>query len=326
MTPPSSPSRIGLGIWPEVTGPSSRRADPSRLERLLWHAVGAGAGWIDTAHVYDSGAGEAEIGRCLARMPKDSRPPVVTKGGIVVDRTAVRRAGTPVLEPLVLRAQLDASLRALGLEEVDTYLLHYPEEGDAPVEDAWAAVGAMATQGKAARIGLCAFGLDELRRCEAVRHVDVYLARLNPLDITSAMPILEWCAAHATEVVAWIPGDESRFMDPSISGPLAGTPYDHQRQKVDRMLSASVASEMTSLGAIYGLARRKELRIEDVIMAWTLAQPGVGAASVGATHGAQLDRWLAAAEARLSSAEIEQITASGRCALSGDGLLVSRHD
>ncbi len=61
-------------------------------------------------------------------------------------------------------------------------------------------------------------------------------------------------------------------------------------------------------------------------MAWTLAQPGVRAASVGATHGAQLDRWLAAAEVQLSSAEIEQIAASGRRVLSADGLVVSRPD
>ena len=109
---------------------------------------------------------------------------------------------TSVLHPLVLREQLETSLRALRLEAVDTFFLHCPDETGVALEESWAAAAALADEGKTARLGLCGFTRDHLLRCESVRHVDVYMARISPLRPDAWMPVLRQCARQGTDVIA----------------------------------------------------------------------------------------------------------------------------
>ena len=78
----------------------------------------------------------------------------MVKGGIVVDGPAGAGGSISALHPSVLRAHLDASLRALGLDDVDAYLLHYPDETGVPVEVSWEAVTGLVAEGRARRAGL----------------------------------------------------------------------------------------------------------------------------------------------------------------------------
>jgi len=308
------PTRLGLGAWPESPG-RVRRSRAGALERLLWHAVGVGVDWVDTAHAYEGGVDEHALGRCLATMPEEARPAVMSKGGIVADGSEGYRRGTAVLRPSVLSAQLDESLRRLGLDALDTYLLHYPDETGVPIEESWREVAALAEQGKMARCGLCAFDLEHVRRCEALRHVDVCLTRLTPLDLGRSRPLLEWCATHGTTVVVWVCGDVGRLLDPSYAGPLASTPYDHTRRRLERLASASLAAEMVVTTAMSEAGRASGLHLEAVAAAWILAQPGVAGLTVGASTGAQLDRWGSGLGAELSFEDVERITKAGEMAV-----------
>jgi aryl-alcohol dehydrogenase-like predicted oxidoreductase len=300
-------SRVGLGVWPDAPAGVERDRAGS-LERLLWHAAGIGVDWVDTANVYDGAVGEEALGRCIAAMPDDARPALMTKGGIVAGGVGAFPRAAAVLRPSVLCTQLDESLRRLCHDAVDTYLLHHPDETGVPVEESWGEVAALAEEGKTVRCGLCAFSLDQLRRCEAMRHVDVYLARLNPVDLEVSRPLLEWCETHGTDVVAWTGSDVGRLFDPSYAGPLARTPYDQVRQRLERLAAADLAAEMMATSVLRDVARRTGLQLEAVAAAWILAQPGVVALDVGASRGAHLDRWVSGGTADLSADDVELIT------------------
>jgi aryl-alcohol dehydrogenase-like predicted oxidoreductase len=80
------------------------------LRRALEMAID----WVDTARAYDGGSAERAVGRCIANLPNDLRPAVLTTGGIVTELTAPRSRSTAVLRPSVRCAQIDESLRRAG--------------------------------------------------------------------------------------------------------------------------------------------------------------------------------------------------------------------
>jgi aryl-alcohol dehydrogenase-like predicted oxidoreductase len=317
MPSPPSPERIGLGVWPDDEALLLRKG-AADLERLLWHAA-ASVAWIDTSHACDDARLERVVGRWLAALPPDSRPAVMTKGGIVADGPAGAGRCISALHPSVLRAHLDASLTALGLEAVDAYLLHYPDETGVPVEVSWETAAELVAEGRARRAGLCGFDAGAARRCEAVRHVDVCMTRLDPFRLESLLPLLEWCEENGTDVVVWTAGDESRAFDPSYSGPLARTPYERSTVKLDRLLESDLAAEMSALGVVHDVARKEGVGPEGVIAAWLLAQPGVTGIAVGAVNGAQLDRWSSGARAGLDADDLERVSRTRELAPSDRG-------
>jgi aryl-alcohol dehydrogenase-like predicted oxidoreductase len=309
-----SSAKIGLGLW-AGDGPAAK-PDPGALERLLWHAVATGTRWVDTAHSAANGIMEERLGACLATLPADARPAVMTKAGIVHGRERGARV-TAVLHPLVLRRQLESSLQALRLEAVDTFFLHAPDETGIALEESWAAAAALADEGKTLRLGLCGFSRSDLLRCEAVRHVDVYLARLSPLQRDAWSPVLDRCARQGTEVIAWISGDEERVFDPTFAGPLEGTPYDRPEAKLERLCGESLAAEMTALAVARDEARAAGIGIAAAVSSWLLGQPGVVAVAVGTRSGRQLDRWVEGVESGRGGIDLGRISAAGRVRIGG---------
>jgi aryl-alcohol dehydrogenase-like predicted oxidoreductase len=312
---PSSPQRpaasglppLGLGLWPAV---GIGMQTPAALERVLWHGAGVGVPWVDIAQGEDADV-DLAVGRWLAALPEDDRPAVVTKGGVLREGSAQGGGTACVLRPSVLEAQLDAALVALGLEQVDTFLLHHPDETGTPIEDSWSAAVHLMRAGKTSRIGLCGFDLAAVRRCEAIHHVDVCLVRIDPFTLEERLPLLGWCAAHGTEVIAWVPGDASLVFDPAYAGPLAGTSYDRGDRKIERVLALSVSAEVAALAAVRRAASDAGVGSEAVVREWLLSRPGVTGVVVGAESAAQLDRWLASVSFRLSADAARRITEIG---------------
>ena len=309
-----SSAKVGLGLWADAD--PLGKTDPGWLDRLLWHAAAVGTRWVDTARSAADGAMEERLGACLAALPADARPAVLTKAGIVRDHERGARV-TAVLHPLVLRRQLETSLRALRLDAVDTFLLHCPDETGTAIEESWTAAAALADEGKTARLGLCGFTTDHLLRCEAVRHVDVYLARLSPLRPDAWMPVLRQCARQGTDVIAWISGEEERVFDPTFAGPLEGTPYERPQVKLERLCSESLAAEMTALAIVSDEARGAGGSVAAAVSAWLLEQPGVAAVAVGARSSRQLDLWAEAAASGCGGVDVGRISSAGRSLVCG---------
>jgi aryl-alcohol dehydrogenase-like predicted oxidoreductase len=96
------------------------------------HALELGIDWIDTAAVYglDHGLDHSEevIGRLLRNLSASERPLVFTKCGLVWDERNPMAEPRRVLKPESIRRECDASLRRLGVERIDLYQFHWPEQ------------------------------------------------------------------------------------------------------------------------------------------------------------------------------------------------------
>jgi len=96
---------------------------------------------------------------------------VFTKCGLVWDERD--RAAEPrrVLRPDSIRKECEASLRRLGVERIDLYQFHWPDETGTPVEDSWQTMVRLVEAGKVRAVGVSNFDVPLLERCAAIRHV-----------------------------------------------------------------------------------------------------------------------------------------------------------
>ena len=101
----------------------------------LRHAVDLGLDWIDTAPAYGLGHAEEVIGRFMRERSEDKRPYIFTKCGIVWDESDRMAPPRRLLTPESIRRECEASLRRLGIERIDLYQFHWPDEAGTPVED-----------------------------------------------------------------------------------------------------------------------------------------------------------------------------------------------
>src|SRR6202171_3483839 len=115
---------IGGGGWAYGWGPQDDRASVQAIQ----HAVRSGINWVDTAAVYGYGHSEEVVGRALRAIPASERPLVFTKGGMRWYEDDRFREPLRDLRPATIRAEVDASLRRLGVDQIDLYQFHWPDQ------------------------------------------------------------------------------------------------------------------------------------------------------------------------------------------------------
>lgn len=126
-----------LGVW------ASRAASVE----VVHAALDAGATYVDTADAYGDGASEEILGTALAGRRDEAV--IGTKFGMLG-----RPSGVTDASPEVVATSLEASLRRLGTDHVDLYLLHFPDPGT-PVDDTMGALDDLVTAGKVREVGVC---------------------------------------------------------------------------------------------------------------------------------------------------------------------------
>src|SRR5439155_1535736 len=124
---------IGGGGWAFGWGPQDDDASIATMR----HALELGVNWIDTAAAYGLGHSEEVVGRLLRELPVSERPFVFTKCGLVGDKLNPMAEPKRVLKPESIRRECEASLRRLGVERIDLYQFHWPDEAGTPVEESW---------------------------------------------------------------------------------------------------------------------------------------------------------------------------------------------
>ena len=159
---------IGGGGWSFGWGPQDDDASIAAIR----HAARAGMNWIDTAAVYGLGHSEEVVGRALRDLPPADRPLCLHQVRPGLGRARPHGAAARMLHPDSIRRECEASLRRLGVERIDLYQFHWPDETGTAVEDSWAAMARLVEEGKVRAIGVSNFDVALLERCEAVRHVD----------------------------------------------------------------------------------------------------------------------------------------------------------
>ena len=173
------------GPWKVGWGPQSDEDSIAAIRRSLE----IGVNWIDTAAVYGLGHSEEVVGRALKGVPREEVF-VATKCGRVPDETGQPHSN---LRPDSMRAEMETSLRRLGVEYVDLYQIHWPDnETGAPIEESWSVMAKLQDEGKARFIGVSNFDVPLMDRCERIRHIDSLQPPYSLLRRDVESEILPW--------------------------------------------------------------------------------------------------------------------------------------
>jgi len=244
----------GLTVSPLAWGMWRFKGDDVAAARgLVEAALEAGISFFDTADIYGPGNGEAFgaaetlLGRVLQDAPHlRERFVLATKGGI--------RPGVPYdSSEAYLTAALDASLKRMGVEQVELYQIHRPDVMTHP-EALARTLGRMLAAGKIAEVGVSNFTTGQIAALQAFLPFPIASTQieLSPLVIA---PIedgaLDQAMASGMGVMAWSPLAQGRLGD--AAAPDARV--------------AAVRAALDALGAAHGVSRTV------AAYAWLMAHP-----------------------------------------------------
>src|SRR2546430_500798 len=218
---------IGGGGWAFGWGPQDDADSLAAMRRALERGVN----WIDTAAVYGLGHSEEMVGRLLRELPAGERPLVFTKCGLAWDERDPMKEAQRVLRPDSIRKECDASLRRLGVERIDLYQFHWPDETGTPVEDSWQAMVRLVEEGKVRAAGVSNFDASLLERCEAIRHVDSLQPPFSLIRRDAAEREIPWCAEHDTGVIVYSPMQSGLLTDSFTAARVAALAPDDWRRR-----------------------------------------------------------------------------------------------
>ena len=293
-------TRLGLGTW-AIGGPwrfGWGPVDDAESVAAIRRAVDEGINWIDTAAVYGVGHGEEIVGRALNGCATGDEVFVCTKCG-----RKTRPDGTPYgdLRPQSIRDECEASLRRLGVERLDLYQIHWPDwDSGTPLEDSWSAMAELVDEGKVRWIGVSNFDVEQLERCEAIRHVDSLQPPLSLIQRVALHDVIPWAAERETGVIVYSPMASGLLSGTFDRGRLEDLPSDDMRLGRPEFAEPALSRNLALVERLRAMAGELGCSVAELAIAWALAQDGVTGAIVGARRPGQLDGWIGAGQLELS--------------------------
>ena len=301
-------TRLGLGAWAigggGVQGGWGPQDDDESV-RAIHRAVERGVNWIDTAAAYGFGHAEEVVGRAVAELPESDRPYVFTKCGLIWDEggTTLRNS----LAPASIRRECEDSLRRLGVEVIDLYQMHWPSWDETPVEESWTTMVKLVEAGKVRAIGLSNFSIEELERCESIRHVDTLQPELNLINRDAAGDRIPWAEEHGTGLIVYSPMASGLLTGRFSAARIAALPDDDWRRGHSNFQEPAFSRNLELVERLTAIAERLGCSLPELAVAWTLAWPGVTGAIVGARSPEQVDGWIGAAAVDLGEDDLDEI-------------------
>jgi aryl-alcohol dehydrogenase-like predicted oxidoreductase len=298
---------VGVGAWamggPWQFGWGSQ--DDQESIAALHHAFDSGINWVDTAAVYGLGHSEEVVGQVLREVTRDVM--VFTKCG---QSWYGRDDGTTVsdLRPDSIRFELDQSLKRLGVEQIDLYQFHRPDNATGTaVEDSWGTMAELADQGKVRFIGVSNFDVELLERCERIRHVDSLQPPLSLINRAARARLLPWCQANGTGVICYSPMQAGLLTGSFDRNRLEALDAGDWRRHSPDFQEPGLSANLDLAARLEPIAARHRVPVAAVAVAWVNAQPGVTAAITGARRPSQVDGWLPAGSLVLTEADLAEI-------------------
>jgi aryl-alcohol dehydrogenase (NADP+) len=299
-------SRICLGCMSygdPARGGQSWSLDEAASRPLFKQALDSGVTFFDTANVYSAGSSEEITGRALLSLTRREEVVIATK----VQQWMGPGPNGQGLSRGAILTQVDASLRRLGTDYIDLYIMHRPDP-ETPWEETLEALHDVVRAGKVRYLGASVMYAWEFTKA-------LYLADLhgwtrfvsmqnhyNLLYREEEREMLPLCRDQGAGVTPFSP----------LARGLLTRPWDEAtaRSGSDETLRGRYGeSDRPIVDAVHTVARRRGVAPAHIALAWLLSRPGVSAAIVGATKAHHLNDAVAALEVELSDADVAELSA-----------------
>jgi aryl-alcohol dehydrogenase-like predicted oxidoreductase len=272
----------------------------------IHRALELGVNWIDTAAVYGLGHSEEVVGHALKSW-SGPRPYVFTKCGRSWDKEG--NVGI-VLNADSIRREVEDSLRRLSLDVIDLYQIHWPPDPDsAELEEGWSTLASLQRQGKVRWIGVSNFNAQQLRRAHALAPVTSLQPRYSLVHREAEEQVLPYCRRENIGVIVYSPMASGLLTGAMTRERAARLPKDDWRRTHPDFTEPNLSRNLALVERLQEIARRHDRSTGEVAIAWTLHNPAVTGAIVGARNARQAEGVMRAGELRLTDEEVNEIEA-----------------
>ncbi len=314
-------SVIAMGTW-AIGGWMWGGSDEDDAIRAIHAALDRGINLFDTAPIYGFGHSELLVGKAL----KDRRDKAIiaTKCGMVCNTRAgelkMRSTASGPSEhghvevyiynhPESIRREVEDSLARLQTDRIDLYQTHW-QEGVTPIEETMGALMRLKEQGKIRAIGVCNASVAQMQRYRSVGPLDSDQEKYSMLDRKldaeqAPQSQAQWCSKNNAAILAY---------SPLVLGLLTGaaTPdrvyAEGDLRRTHKRFTVENRTRIQALLARFQpIAARHSCTLGQLVIAWTIAQPGITHALVGARTQAQIAENAKGGEITLSQKDLHEM-------------------
>jgi aryl-alcohol dehydrogenase-like predicted oxidoreductase len=266
-------------------------------------ALELGVNWIDTAAVYGLGHSEEIVARALESWP-GPRPYVFTKCGLRWDAQ-----GRPleVLKAASIQQECEDSLRRLKVDTIDLYQIHWPVDDTKELEEGWSTMAKLQRQGKVRYIGVSNFDVAQMERALEIAPITSLQPRYSLVHPDVETDILPFCLGAGIGVIVYSPMASGLLTGAMTRERIASLPEDDWRKRHPDFTEPELSFNLALVERLRAIGQRHGKSPGAVAVAWTLHNPAVTAAIVGARKPEQVNDMVAAAEIRLTGSELEEL-------------------
>jgi aryl-alcohol dehydrogenase-like predicted oxidoreductase len=246
------------------------------------------------------------LARALAGYPRDEIV-IATKGGLRREGGGVARDASADW----IRQGVDESLRALDMDYIDLYQLHWPDP-QTPFQETADALAELVSEGKVLHVGVSNFDVAQMEAFSAILPVETLQPPYHLFRRDIEKEILPYAAAHNVGVLVYGP-----LAHGLLSGGLSEDTVfasGDWRAASPVFQGQAYHQNLAVVAELGGLANELGISLSQLAIAWALTNPGVDAAIVGTRNPVHVGQAVAAAEIDLEPAalkHIEEITARG---------------
>jgi len=277
-------SPVALGCWP-IAGVTTLGTNDADSIATIQRCFDVGVNHLDTAYVYGpNGESENLIRRALNEHGKSRRDEMViaTKCGIhYVDGEMVTDN-----RPEQLFREIDESLRRLGTNHVELLYLHAPDE-KVPLRESAEALLQIMGAGKTRSVGVSNFTVEQMEEFHDVCPITAVQMPYNMLQRGIEQRTIPWCRDRNIAVMIYWP-----LMKGILAGKMPSgaelDPRDNRRnypiyQGEELVRNQQFVERLREAAALMGHT------VAQVVVNWTMNQPGITSALCGAKRPDQIE-------------------------------------
>jgi aryl-alcohol dehydrogenase-like predicted oxidoreductase len=291
---------IGLGCM-SLSG-AYGKSDDAEAIRVVHHAIDRGVNFFDSSDMYGWGHNETLLGKALAG--RRDKVVLVTKFGQTQQPGGANGVNG---RPDYVKQACEASLKRLGVDEIDLYFQHRVDPS-VPIEETVGAMGELVKAGKVKALGLSEAKPDTIRRAHKTHPIAAVQSEYSLLYRQHAEETLQTTRALGISYVAYSPLGRS-LLTGSVKA-ASDIPEGDGRGRHPRFAADNLARNLQLVAAIEAMAKAKGCTPGQVALAWLLAQGPDIVPIPGTKRAARVDENVARTDVALSADDVARLSAA----------------
>ena len=307
-------SVVTFGTW-AAGGWMWGGTDRKEAVNAIKTAYDMGVTSIDTAPAYGQGSSEEIVGEAIKTIPRD-KVQILTKYGLRWDTDkgtyffkSIDNSGKPInlhkhasRESIII--ECEDSLLRLGTDYIDLYQIHWADPAT-PISETMEAVNQLIKDGKVRYAGVCNYDVNQMK--EAEKYITLVSDQVPYSMVRKDIEdeLIPYILENKKSILAYSPlqlGLLTGKMKPGYKFASG----DH-RSGLKYFKDENINRTNSFLNKISPIADSKNAKVSQVVIRWTIEQPGITIALVGARNPSQAEENAKASNINLSRDEINFI-------------------